>query len=373
MIRVGLLGSGDVANHIYLPGLKQIDAEGGLQLVAVCDTIEDRVRAAAERYRVPRVYTEYDALLADDDVDLIVNLTPVPYHARMVLRALAAGKHVYTEKPLATTLEEANQIIEAMERAGRVVGCAPVLTVHPETTYLKGLLQANAIGKVCFIRARGSNPGPAWCEDFLTDPTWFYKPGGGGPLFDLAVYPLNLITALMGPAKRITAMSGICVPERQVRSGVKKGQTISVEVDDNTHLILDFGDATFASIDATFCVLSAKGPRTEIYGTRGVINLYATPNEPPMEIYRDEPEAGLRGWMVPQDTYRGSLKPYDPRPDKDRRPWTFADGVRHLARCIEEGKQPLISAYHARHILEITLKALESAQEGRAVELQTTF
>jgi predicted dehydrogenase len=291
----------------------------------------------------------------------------------MILRALEAGKHVYTEKPLATTLEDADKIIATADRVGRKVGSAPVLMVHPETQYLRQLITSGAIGKVCFVRARGSNPGPAWCEDFLTDPTWFYKPGGGGPLFDLAVYPLTVITGLLGPAQRVVAMSGISVPDRTVRSGVMKGQQIQVEVDDNTQLILDFGDATFATIDATFCVLSARGPRTEIYGSGGVVNLYSQPNEPQMEIYRDEPGADLRGWLVPQPPYRGSLKPGDPRPDQARRPWSFADGVLHLAQCIEDGSVPIISAQHARHVLEITLKALDSARAGQVIALTTQF
>jgi predicted dehydrogenase len=160
-------------------------------------------------------------------------------------------------------------------------------------------LEAGVIGRVCFARARASNPGPDRIPDFLTDPTWFHK-AGAGPLYDLAVYPLHVLTGLLGPVKRVTAFSGIAIPHRFVAQGPAHGQTIEVEADDNTHLLLDFGNATFAYVDATYCVLSSKGPRVEFYGERGVMNLASTASDPPVEIFRAEASSGLRGWVTPE-------------------------------------------------------------------------
>lgn len=370
-VRIGVLGAGDVAQHTYLPGVARLVAGGSLELVAVCDAVESRARDAAQTYAIPRVFTRYEEMLAHGGIDAVVNLTPMPMHAEASLQAIAAGKHVYSEKPLATTLPDADRVIDAAREAGAILACAPSMMTHPECQDIKRLIASGAIGDVCFVRARGSHPGPAWLMDYVSDPTWFYQPGGG-PIFDLGVYPLTFLTGVLGPAKRVVAFSGIAIPRREVRAGVAKGKTIDVGVDDNTAIMLDFGNACFAQVDASFCVLSTKGPRTEIYGSKGAINLAATPDEAPYEIFRDEPEHELRGWLTPEPVYRGRLMP--PRRRVDTGPgWTLANGVGHFARVIAGEEQLIMTPEHARHVLEIMLRSYESARSGGALELATTF
>lgn len=369
-LKVGVVGCGDVAFGVYLPGLKEISQEGGLELVAVCDSLPERAKRASEVFGVQKVYTDYDKMLKDEDIEIVVNLTPVLNHADVSLRAISAGKHVYSEKPIAATLEEADKIIDSSKKKGVKLACAPATLLHPDNLKVLSLLNNNIIGKIAFVRARASNPGPAWITDFTTDPTWFYKQGAG-PVFDLAVYPLQLITRFLGPAKRVFAFSGKSFPRREVKFGEAKGKMIKIEVDDNTQIMLDFGDSTFAILDATFCVMSAKGPRMEIYGNLGTINLYSKPEEPSVEIFQVRDELGFRGWSLLEPVYRGSLSPASPPPAS--RGWTFADGVLHFAKCIEEGKDPLISGEHARHVLEIMIKAYDSAKLDKPLNLVTTF
>lgn len=371
LVRMGVLGAGDVAQHTYLPGIARLAREGVLELVAVCDAVESRARDAARAYGVPMAFTSYDEMLARDEIDAIVNLTPMQVHAEASLKAIAAGKHVYSEKPLATTLPDADRVIDAAREAGVVLACAPSMMTHPECQEIKRLIAAGAIGDVCFARARGSHPGPAWLMDYVSDPTWFYRLGGG-PVFDLGVYPLTFLTGVLGPARRVVAFSGIAIPRREVRAGAAKGNVIDVGVDDNTAITLDFGHACFAQVDASFCVLSSKGPRTEIYGSKGAINLAATADEPPYQIFRDEPEHELRGWLTPERVYRGRLMP--PRRQADAGPgWTLANGVAHVARVINGEEQLIMTPEHARHVLEIMLKSYESARSGAALGLATTF
>ncbi|HEV2356869.1 MAG TPA: Gfo/Idh/MocA family oxidoreductase, partial [bacterium] len=206
--------------------------------------------------------------------------------------------------------------------------------------------------------------------DFLTDPTWFHK-AGAGPLYDLAVYPLHVLTGVLGPAKRVTAFSGIAIPRRVVGQGPARGRSITVEVDDNTHLMLDFGVATFAYVDATYCVLSSRGPRMEFYGETGVMNLASTLDEPVIEVFRTDAASGLRGWMTPEAVFRGRVNPPRKRPDPP--PYTLVAGVEHLVEHLERGTPLVLTAAHARHVLEITLAVQRSAREGHAVELRTTF
>lgn len=371
-VRIGVLGAGDVAQHTYLPGIARLSREGRLDLVAVCDAVEERVGRAATIHGIPQQFTSYAAMLEHGGIDAVVNLTPMQFHAQASLEAIAAGKHVYTEKPIATTLADADRVIGAAQAAGITLACAPALMTHPESKEIRRLIAQGVVGKVCYVRARGSHPGPAWLLDFVTDPTWFYQ-SGAGPIFDLGVYPLTFLTGLLGPAKRIVALSGIAIPQREIRAGVAKGATIDVGIDDNTMIMLDFGDACFAHVDASFCVLSTQGPRTEIYGSRGVINLASTVDEPPYQVFRDEPEHELRGWMTPERVYRGRLMTPRRSREAEARPWSFANGVAHFVGVIEGQEELIMTPEHARHVLEIMLLSYESARSGRTLDLQTTF
>lgn len=369
-LKVGMIGCGDVAQHTYLPGLARMDKEGLLEFTAISDVLEDRVRLAQDRYGIAQGYTDYEEMLEKSGVDLVVNLTPTQRHAEVILAAIAAHKHVYTEKPIAATLEEADRIIEAARQEQVIVGSAPAVMTHPELQELKDMVARGQIGNVCFARARGSHPGPDRLMDFLTDPSWFYKPGAG-PVIDLGIYQIQALTGILGPAKRVTAFGGIAIPDRVNLAGVAAGKTYKAEVEDNVHILLDFGNACFAYVDATFCVLSAKGPRLELYGRTGVIYAYARPEDPPMEVFVWDQEHEFRGWAQPENVYRGSLMPGQasaPRPD-----WSLASGVEHMVHALAGETELLVTAEHARHTLEIILCAMQSVHEGRAIELTTSF
>jgi len=155
-----------------------------------------------------------------------------------------------------------------------------------------------------------------------------------------------------------------------VRAGPFAGKQIEVTADDNTLLMLDFGGATYAVVDGTFNVNAAKSPQLEIFGRTGTINL-ADPRQippgPPLEIFRLDAAPGIDGWITPRvRPTRGDL---DDQVQRYRR----AILVKHLAECIVEDRHPTPSAEHARHALEIMIKAIESARRGQAVELRTTF
>jgi predicted dehydrogenase len=145
-----------------------------------------------------------------------------------------------------------------------------------------------------------------------------------------------------------------------VRSGPARGKVIDVEIDDNTLLLLDFGEATFAFVDATYCVQGRRGPRTEIYGSEGTINVNDRTVASPLSVYRDDVKLGLKGWI--------DLNPL-PGPR-----WSLSDGVQHLVDCILDPDKPVItSGEHARHVIEIMNKGYESARQRRSLDLETSF
>lgn len=369
-LKLGCLGAGMIAtvNYGYLPGLRHIPDKA--VLTAISDPVVDRARDVAAAYGVdPRqVYADVDAMLAGADIDVLLNLTPIPLHANTTLKALRAGKHVVSEKPIATTMREADEIVDAARARDLVVVCAPPNMLSATRTLAKRLIADGAIGQVAFARVRSSHGGPA-AGAWPADPTWFYQEGSG-PLFDMGVYGIHDITGLLGPAKRVFAMSGITERERRVRGGPFKGKAIQVTADDNTLIMLDFGHSAFAVVDGTFNVNASRGPALEIFGRRGTLTL-DSPNEggtgaPPMELYKLDIEPGLDGWITPRAP---ELSQGRQREQQLQR----AVLIEHLADCVRSGQHPVLSAEHARHALEIMIKGMEAARAGCAVELTTTF
>jgi predicted dehydrogenase len=293
------------------------------------------------------------------DIELLVNLTPIQVHFETNLRALQAGKHVYSEKTFAGSVGQATTLIDEAWARGLKLGAAAATLLNPAVRKIGELLAEGAIGKVTFAIAHQSHFGPANFDGWPTDPTWFYRPGAG-PLVDLGVYGLHTLTGLLGPAKAVAAMSGISVPLRPVRGGPLLGQEIAVEVDDNTLLVLDFGQATYAFLDSTYCVHAARGPRMQVFGSQGTLTLNGREVEQPLSIFRRDGEPDEVGWT-----------------DIDlpgARPWSLPMGVAHLVDCILDPAQPVITTgEHARHVIEIMEKCIVAAREGRTVPLETTF
>ncbi len=245
-VKAGLIGCGSLSLIGILPQLAEPDAKERLALVAVCDVNEIRARETAERFGVPDAYSSAQDLIARDDIDLVLIITPIEYHYPLAMDALRAGKHVYVQKTMATTYAEAREMVETARERGLTLVAAPGQMLAPAMQAMKQLVTSGALGDVYW--AWGSTGG--WYHDEPTrrgegalgavDPTWYYR-AAGGPLRDVTVYMLHSLTGVLGPARRVTAMSGIRNPVRQWRE-----KAIPVEVDDNSLLLLDFGEATFA-------------------------------------------------------------------------------------------------------------------------------
>ncbi len=364
-LRAGILGAGTIATSPggFLPGMMRMP--GLVETVAIADPVIDRAQAVASTHGIPHVFGSLDDLLDQSDVNLVLNLTPIPLHASTSRAILGAGKHLVIEKPIATTMDEADELIELARSKGVTYVVAPPNLLDANRVEAKRLIADGAIGKPCFARVRSSHGGPA-SGAWPLDPTWFYQEGSG-PLLDMGVYGIHDITGLLGPAKRVVAFSGITEPIRTVRGGPFKGNEIEVTTDDNTLLMLDFGESVFAVVDGTYNVNAARGPQIEIFGRAGTINISNEPDQvnPALEVFRLDAAPGVDGWISP----RRAVSHHHPDWPELRR----AVMVKHLAECVRDGVHPTLSAEHARHALEIMVKAIESARSGCAVELTTTF
>lgn len=367
-IKLGILGCGMIATYSYgvIPNLRHMPEK--VELVAVADSIFERAQQAQHSFNIPFAYASLTDMLDQADIEAVANLTPIPLHAETSLQILEAGKHLVSEKPIATSIEEADQLIEAAATRGLTFVCAPPDMLSPFYREARRLVDEGAIGRLAFARVRSSHGGPA-SSAWPNDPTWFYQKGAG-PLFDMGVYGIHEITGILGPAQRVVAFSGITEPTRTVRGGPYKGKQINVSADDNTLLMLDFGRSTFAVVDGTFNVNAAKSPKVELFGRAGTLNIadYRSirAGAPPIELYHVDAVPGIGGWIT-LDSHH--LLEEEERHTRLQR----ALLVDHLVDCIWNKRRPVLSAEHARHALEIMLMAMESARTGRAIDLTTSF
>ena len=364
-LRVGVLGAGMIATigYGYLPHLAKI--RDRVELTAIANRGIEKGRAVAEAHGIARVVGSLDELLAFD-LDAVVNLLPGPDHYAASKRILESGRHLVTEKPITSSLAEADELLDIADRKGLHVVAAPADMLASDWRRARDLVARGAIGKVAFARTQSSHAGAAGLS-WPVDPSQFYQEGVGA-LLDLGVYGLTQATGVLGPARRVSAMSGVTVQERRVRGGPFDGTTIPVSAPDNNLLLLDFGDATFAVVDGTFNVVASRSPRMEVFGLEGTLLVNREDVAgPPVELYRLDAAPGLPGWITPQA--------YEIFPAPADRFAELARGVliEHLADCVRDGVQPIASGRHARHVLEIMLAADQSAREGRVIDVVTTF
>jgi predicted dehydrogenase len=384
---VALSGLGSVSQRGILPHLACADAQERIETVACCDVVPGRAEATARKFGWREAYQDFDELLRKADVEAVLLATPIPAHFPQTMAALAAGKHVYVQKAMTTTLAEADAVVEAADRYGRKLVASPGQMLRPTYQYLQRLLRANVIGKLYWAFSDTSGGGHEH-ERFRTgddvlsnvNPTWYYRPGGG-PIYDMAVYPLHAITGILGPVKRVTGMSGIGLPYRQW-----KDERIKVEMDDNTVLLLDFGENVFAMLGGHNSVAppGMGFGRLWFSGSDGGIDA----GEGALEITSRSP--------LPADLLAGLTLLDDAAPGRTPRPGlirgrvpgelphvsgahleiperhVYAD-IMHLVDCIVENRDPVASGTHARHVVELIEKGYAASKTGQTQELRTTF
>ncbi len=338
-VRVGVVGCGSVSEH-YLRDLK---GSPFVEVVSVCDILRERAERRAEEFEVPHVFGSAEAMLDGPEFELLINLTSMPSHFPINLKALEAGRHVLCEKPMATSLPDARRLLDAAEVKGVRLFGAPSAVTSPAFRCLAEVVCNGELGKVQAAHGRYGHPGPSWGP-------WFYRKGGGC-LFDLGVYNITTLTGLLGPARGVVALSGTAIPEREI-----EGERVRVEADDNTMLLIDHGDAVFSCVQTGFVYHSFPDDWTlELIGTRGCANLLGYDWAPRGVRVRSE---STGGWETRCEDQQG---------------YSWERGGSYIARCLAEGREPRMTAEHAFHVLEVMLAGHESASSGRRVAVHSVF
>jgi len=346
-LRIGIIGAGGIAAKLHFPELLQLQDRAKVTLVSGRN--EKRLGLLRERFGVPRHTTRYEDVIADPAIDAVIVATPHPQHVKWGIAALEAGKHLYMQKPLSGDMGEADAFVAACERhPGRIVLCLPHFNDTVQT--VRELVRTGGIGKPANMRARTSHGGPEvyyrevaafFGEPESTD-LWFFdaeKAGGIGALFDMGVYAVSHVVAVLGSIKRVTA----------VTATIDKPTTL----EDTATLIMEAESGAVATAETSWCD-PGRTWEFSVHGTAGKVTLAA---DTPARLHK--PSA--------LDRDNAPIDVTDVSPTV-----RVGDSHHHWLDCIDRRVQPPVSnAWTARHITEVLLAGLRSGKEGRPVEVRS--
>ncbi len=270
-VRVGVIGCGNISGA-YLGMSKNFPI---VEMAACADLNMDVAKAKAEEFKIPRVVT-VDELIADPSIEVILNLTVPKAHAPIALRALDAGKHTYAEKPFAVTREDGAAILKKAKEKKLLVGCAPDTFMGAGIQTARKVIDDGSIGKPVSFTAFMMSPGH---ESWHPSPEFYYEVGGG-PMFDMGPYYVTALLNLLGPVKRLAALTSVAIPERTITSKPKFGKKVKVETPDHIAGSIEFQQGAVGTIITSFAThfapVDGKNPIV-IYGDKGTL-LVPDPN-----------------------------------------------------------------------------------------------
>lgn len=344
-MKVGMIGCGNIA-PAYMRGCAPF---GVLDLVACADIKPEVAEAfAAEHGLQAMTVTE---LLADPDIQIVINLTIPRVHAEVSLAILDAGKHVYSEKPLAVTREDGARIMAVAADHGLRVGCAPDTILGGGIQTCRKVIDEGTIGQPVAATGFFAAHGP---ESWHPNP-WIFYQVGAGPLFDLGPYYLTTLVYLLGPVVGVAGSARMSFPERIATSPALNGRRIPVEVPTHVTGTLDFAGGPIGTVITSFDVWAHSLPRIEIYGSEGTLCV-SDPNrfDGPVQVWTTASRAWEEVELVYSDQVGRGI------------------GVADLAYAIQSGRAHRANGELAFHALDIMHALLESAERGTRVTLSSS-
>jgi predicted dehydrogenase len=347
-LRVAIIGCGSVSNR-YIPHLQ---TSAMIEIVSLCDIKPERAVNQNKQYNVgAQTYPNIDAMLAGVPFDMMITLTDMQLHGMLNKKALLAGKHVWSEKPMANTYAEGKALFDLAKKKGLRIWGAPAVVNSPQFEFISKMIREGKLGRVSSAHGQYGHTGPNWSA-------FFYEKGGGS-MPDLGVYNIATLTGLLGPAKSVVAMTSIVNPERTVDD---KGK-IKVEAEDNAHILMEHDKNVISHVMCGFCYFDPHGHEAtnqtlhsiQIYGDYGNVRLIGYDWE-------------TNGVMV--DTS------WDKPPvlmSTDKGGYVWQEGATKVGESILTGVEPKINAEHALHVLEVIEAARKSQTTGMRIKLKSKF
>jgi len=346
-IRVAVIGCGSVSGS-YLPHLT---ASKFVEVVSLCDIIEERAISRAKEFNVAHHYKHIDQMLAGVPFDMMITLTDMQEHGRLNKQALEAGKHVWSEKPMANSYKEGRELLDFAQSKNLRIWGAPAVVNSPQFAFMSKAIREGKLGRVASAHAHYGHTGPLWSS-------FFYEKLGGS-LPDLGVYNIATLTGLLGPARSVMAMTTIVTPERTIDD---KGK-IKVVAEDNTQLIMEHDGGVLSNVQCGFNFFDPHGHQGKSEDSQ-TIQIWGTHGNMALAGYDWAPH-GVD--MVTHDHEQPQRFVPDPAG------YVWQQGASVISESLVNGTEPLIAAEHALHVLEIIEASRKSGKNGKKVYLKSTF
>ena len=348
---IGVIGCGNISAAY----MRLAPMFAGIEMRACADMNMEAAKARAEEFGL-RAET-VDGLLASDDIDIVVNLTVPNAHHEVSTRILNAGKHAYSEKPFVLSVEEGQSLKSLADSKGLRVGSAPDTFMGGAHQLARFLVDAGAVGKVtsgtCFVQSPGM-------EMWHPNPDFFFKPGGG-PILDLGPYYVSNLVQLLGPVKRVVAMSSKGSDERTITSEPRNGEKITVETPTTIHAVLQFHTGAQVTYCASWDVWQHDHANMELYGETGTLHV------PDPNFFGGEVRMTNKDTFVNVPGWEHPLSVANDGPHANYR----AAGLADMAQAILEDRPHRCSLEFSLHVVDVMTAILTSGEEGRFVEMTT--
>ena len=348
IIKVAIIGCGSVSNRYIV----HLQSSPLVKIVSLCDIKQDRAEAQNKKYNIgASTYNHIDALLKGNAFDLMLTLTDMQMHGALNKIALQAGKHVWSEKPLANTYAEGKALVDFAKLKGVRIWGAPAVVTSPQFEFMSKTIQEGKLGKLASAHGQYGHTGPTWSS-------FFYEPLGGS-MPDLGVYNMATLTGLLGPAKSVMAMTSIVNKEREID---EKG-IVKVNEEDNAHILLEHDNGVISHIMCGFNYFDPFGHEAknqtlhsiQIFGDKGNMRLIGYDWEPKSVVLDNS-------WTEAPQVVQ-----------TDDGGYQWQEGATRIAGALSKNIEPRINVLHSLHVLEIIEAARKSSKEGIKVKLVSSF
>ena len=348
IIKVAIIGCGSVSNRYIV----HLQSSPLVKIVSLCDIKQDRAEAQNKKYNIgASTYNNINALLKGNAFDLMLTLTDMQMHGSLNKIALQAGKHVWSEKPLANTYAEGKALVDYAKLKGVRIWGAPAVVTSPQFEFMSKTIQEGKLGKLASAHGQYGHTGPTWSS-------FFYEPLGGS-MPDLGVYNMATLTGLLGPAKSVMAMTSIVNKEREID---EKG-IVKVNEEDNAHILLEHDKGVISHIMCGFNYFDPFGHEAknqtlhsiQIFGDKGNMRLIGYDWEPKSVVLDNS-------WTEAPQVVQ-----------TDDGGYQWQEGATHIAGALSKNIEPRINVLHSLHVLEIIEAARKSSKEGMKVKLVSSF
>jgi predicted dehydrogenase len=347
-LRVAVIGCGSVSNR-YIP---QLLSSKLIEVVSLCDIKPERAVAQTKQYNVnAKTYASIEEMLKGVPFDMMVTLTDMQAHGMLNKKALLAGKHVWSEKPMANTYAEGKALLDLAKSKKLRLWGAPAVVNSPQFEFMSKTIQEGKLGRVASAHGQYGHTGPTWSS-------FFYEKGGGS-MPDLGVYNMATLTGLLGPARSVMAMTSIVNPERTID---EKGK-IKVVAEDNAHVLLEHDKGVISHV---MCGFNYFDPHGHEAGTQSLHSI---------QIYGDYGNMRLVGydWETNGVWLDTSWDKPAVLMSTDKGGYEWQEGARVTGESIVNKTEPRINVEHALHVLEIIEAARKSSATGMKVKLKSKF